>query len=60
LADISESLGLAQVEVGGLLEAVRRIQEARFAKVIANELQAYRHATLAEASGQAHARQAGE
>ncbi len=41
---IIKCLGSALVEIGGLLEAVRRVQQARLLQVVADQLQAHRHA----------------
>ena len=48
------------MEVRRLLKRVRRVQQLAFSKVVADQLQAYRHAALAKARGNAHPRQAGQ
>ena len=44
---ISEALRAAEVEIGGLLEAVRGVQQPAFGEVVADQLQAHRHAAPA-------------
>ncbi|MPM22387.1 hypothetical protein SDC9_68839 [bioreactor metagenome] len=48
------------MEVRRLLQLVRRVEQLRFAKVIADELQAHGHATFAKTGGHAHAGQTGQ
>jgi len=48
------------VEVGGLLEGVRGLQQRGFVEIVADQLQADRHAVRAEARRHAHAGQAGQ
>ena len=46
--------------VGGLLQAVRGVQQLGFLEVVANQLQPHGHATFAKACGHAHAGQTGQ
>ena len=48
------------MKVSGLLQTVCRIEQLGFFEIIANELQANRHALFAKTSGHAHARQPGQ
>ena len=57
---MSQSPGLAEVEIGGLLQAVGCVQQAGFCKVVADELQTNGHATLAKTGWHAHAGQSGQ
>src|SRR5688500_5581880 len=50
---MSEALRLLPVMIGGELEAVRHVQQQRLAEVVADQLQAHRHAARAEAAGHA-------
>ena len=48
------------MEIGGLLQAVRGVQQSRLLEVVANQLQPHGHTALAKACGHAHAGQTGQ
>ena len=60
MVGISNARWLAHMPVRRQLELVRRPQQLRFLKVIANQLQPHRHAVCAKARRHAHAGQAGQ
>jgi hypothetical protein len=51
---------LTEVKVSGLLQTVCGVEQLRFFEIIANELQANRHARFAKTGRHTHAWQAGQ
>ena len=57
---VAPSEALEAAESAGLLQAVSGVQQLAFLEVVANQLQAHRHAARAKAGGHTHARQTGQ